>query len=48
MADDKIPFTSHLEELRKRLIACVISVVIGFIISYFFSEQLFDILVKPL
>jgi sec-independent protein translocase protein TatC len=48
MADDKIPFISHLEELRKRLIACVISVVIGFIISYFFSEQLFDILVKPL
>ncbi len=48
MADDKIPFTSHLEELRKRLIVCVISVVIGFVISYFFSEQLFHILVKPL
>ena len=48
MADDKIPFTSHLEELRKRLIICVTSVVIGFVISYFFSEQLFNILVKPL
>jgi sec-independent protein translocase protein TatC len=48
MADDKIPFTSHLEELRKRLIICVTSVVIGFIISYFFSEQFFSILVKPL
>ena len=48
MADDKIPFTSHLDELRKRLIICVIAVVIGFVISYFFSELLFDILVKPL
>jgi len=48
MADDKLPFTSHLDELRSRLIICIVAVIIGFVISYFFSEQLFDILVKPL
>ena len=48
MADDKLPFTSHLDELRSRLIICIVAVVVGFVISYFFSEQLFDILVKPL
>lgn len=48
MADDKLPFTSHLEELRSRLIICLVAVVIGFAISYFFSEKLFELLVKPL
>lgn len=48
MADDKLPFTSHLEELRSRLIICTVAVALGFVISYFFSEQLFLILVKPL
>jgi sec-independent protein translocase protein TatC len=45
---DKIPFTSHLEELRSRLIACAVAVGIGFLISYGFKKQLFDILVAPL
>ena len=48
MADDKLPFTSHLEELRSRLIICTVAVIAGFVLSYFFSEQLFLILVKPL
>ena len=29
--EDKIPFTAHLEELRKRLITCFIAVGVGFI-----------------
>lgn len=45
---DKIPFTSHLEELRSRLIACAVAVGVGFLISYGFKKQLFDILVAPL
>lgn len=45
---DKIPFTSHLEELRGRLIACAVAVGVGFLISYGFKKQLFDILVAPL
>jgi len=46
--DEKLPFTSHLEELRKRLIHCFIAVLIGFCISYFFKEKLFEILTYPL
>jgi len=38
----------HLEELRDRLKKCAISVIVAFIIAYFFSEELFYILVKPL
>lgn len=46
--DDKIPFSDHLEELRKRLITCFIAVIIGFFIAYVFKEKLFDILTQPL
>lgn len=46
--DEKQPFLSHLEELRKRLIACAISVGVGFGISYIFSKRLFQILISPL
>jgi sec-independent protein translocase protein TatC len=46
--DDKIPFTSHLEELRSRLIKCFIAVGVGFAVSYGFKEILFKILVHPL
>ena len=45
---EKIPFTAHLEELRKRLIACFIAVGIGFVLSYGFKEKLFQILTRPL
>ncbi len=46
--EDKLPFTSHLDELRKRLIHCFIAVIIGFLISYGFKEKLFEILTAPL
>jgi sec-independent protein translocase protein TatC len=46
--DEKLPFTAHLEELRKRLIICFIAVGVGFVISYFFSKKLFEILMHPL
>ena len=46
--DDKLPFTAHLEELRKRLITCLAAVGIGFLISYGFKEKLFYILTRPL
>jgi len=45
---EKMPFTDHLEELRNRLIRCFIAVGIGFSISYFFKEEIFDFLMKPL
>ncbi len=46
--DNKQPFMSHLEELRKRLIKCAIAIGIGFIVSYFFSDRLFQLLILPL
>jgi sec-independent protein translocase protein TatC len=44
----KLPFTGHLEELRKRLVISAISVGVGFAISYGFKEKLFQILLRPL
>jgi sec-independent protein translocase protein TatC len=46
--NEKLPFTAHLDELRKRLIACFIAVGVGFAASYGFKEYLFQILVRPL
>ncbi|MFQ5329197.1 MAG: twin-arginine translocase subunit TatC [Thermodesulfobacteriota bacterium] len=46
--EGSMPLTSHLYELRKRLIIAVIATLIGFIISYAFSEPLFQLLAAPL
>ena len=46
--NDKQPFMTHLEELRRRLVTCAIAIGVGFVICYFFSERLFQILVMPL
>ncbi len=45
---EKIPFSAHLEELRKRLIICFIAIGAGFVLSYGFKEKLFQILTYPL
>jgi sec-independent protein translocase protein TatC len=46
--DEKIPFTTHLEELRSRLIKSFLAVGVGFLVCYGFKEKLFEILVHPL
>ncbi len=46
--DEKLPFTSHLEELRSRLIKSAVAVGVGFGICYGFKEILFEILIFPL
>ena len=45
--DEKISFISHLTELRKRLIHCLIFLFSLFAISYFFSEYIYGFLVEP-
>ncbi|MDD4650068.1 MAG: twin-arginine translocase subunit TatC [Desulfoplanes sp.] len=45
---EEMTFTDHLDELRKRLIRCVIASVIGFLGCYAFAEQLFNLLMAPL
>jgi sec-independent protein translocase protein TatC len=44
----KMPFTEHLEELRRRLIICFVAVGIGFVTCYFFAKQIFEVLMRPL
>ena len=46
--EDKAPFTSHLEELRGRMIKCFFAVAVGFCATYGFSEYLFELLKRPL
>lgn len=46
--DDKLPFTTHLEELRNRMIKCFVAIGVGFVVSYGFKEKLFQILTAPL
>jgi sec-independent protein translocase protein TatC len=46
--DEKQPFLSHLEELRRRLVYCAVAAGIGFITCYIFSERFFQILIAPL
>jgi sec-independent protein translocase protein TatC len=47
MSTDKMPFTQHLEELRRRLVISAISVMVGFVVCYAFKELLFEVLMKP-
>lgn len=47
MHDEKMPFTQHLEELRKRLIVSAIAVGVGFLLSYAFADKIFQILCRP-
>lgn len=48
MADEKLPFTAHLTELRTRLIRSFIAVTIGFLVSYNYVQQIFEFLMKPM
>lgn len=44
----RAPFMEHLLELSSRLKRCILYVVVGFVIGYIFSEQIFDFLTRPL
>ena len=44
---DSMPFLDHLEELRWRLIKSISSVLIGAIVSFYFIDQIIEILIKP-
>lgn len=46
--DERMPFTSHLEELRTRLIRVLAAVGIGFVACYSFKDWLFKIITQPL
>ncbi len=48
MMDFKMPLTEHLSDLRKRIVISLVSLFIGFIISFTYSEVLFRFLTIPL
>lgn len=43
-----MPFTSHLDELRSRLIRSALAVGIAFLFCFYFAEQIFFVLAEPL
>ena len=45
--EKQMTFLEHLEELRWRLIKCIVAVVVLSLGSYFFSEQIMDLLTLP-
>jgi sec-independent protein translocase protein TatC len=44
----QMSFLEHLEELRQRLVRSAISVFVGFIICFYFSDNIYGLLAKPL
>ena len=45
--DGSMPLTSHLEELRSRIIKSLLAVVVGSCISYFFLDEITKFLTEP-
>ncbi|HKY08611.1 MAG TPA: twin-arginine translocase subunit TatC [Candidatus Binatia bacterium] len=43
-----MPFTSHLAELRSRLVKSVLAIAVVFIASFAFAEEIFAVLTEPL
>ena len=47
-ADVQMPFTSHLAELRSRLVKCCVAIGIAFLSCFAIAEQIFHLLTAPL
>lgn len=43
----RAPLMEHLTELRNRLMICIATLVVGFIISFAFSSQILEFLLEP-
>ena len=46
--DREMPLLDHLIELRNRLMYSAIAILLGFVVCYFFAEQIYAFLVRPL
>ena len=42
-----MPFLDHLEELRRRLLKSLISILVGAIITFYFIDTIIEFLIKP-
>jgi len=45
---DKMSFLDHLDELRSRLVHCLVALAVGFAACWGFREQIFHFLTQPL
>src|SRR6185503_15738439 len=45
---DRMSFLEHLEELRSRLVRCLIALAVGFGVCWYFHERIFEFLTEPL
>lgn len=48
MEDQKMSLMQHLSELRKRIVVCLVALIIAFILTFSFSENIFKLLMFPL
>lgn len=46
--DREMPLLDHLIELRNRLIYSVVAIFLGFIVCYFFADEIYEFLTRPL
>ena len=44
----RMSFLDHLDELRRRIIYAIVSVLVGFVISVAFVTQIFDFVMRPM
>ncbi len=43
----RAPLLDHLIELRQRLIVCVAAIIVGFLLCFNFSQQIYELLLHP-
>jgi sec-independent protein translocase protein TatC len=48
LSGKQMSFLEHLEELRQRLIRSVLAIVVGFGICFYFSDQIYGYLARPM
>ena len=48
LEDSRAPLLDHLLELRRRLLYCIVAIVLAFAVAWYFAEDIFAFLVQPL
>lgn len=46
-AKSRMTIWEHLDELRRRLFICIAALAVGFVVSWFFRQQLFNVVQAP-